>query len=213
MSRLEYNYRTQLRDLDTADDPVAYALNLSIAGTGPSARWHYNDAAVSLLSPILMHAQELSIEQIAKRDLFDPLGIERSAAMRDKTGNVMSYRGLRLRARDFAKIAWTMANGGRWGTNQVVPAEWVEASTRSQVTTTWGAGPIAPAGYGYLWFVGQLGDQPVAWAWGYGAQFALIAPTRRMAIVTTASPPRPAELGAQNDAVMGVVAKIVALAK
>ncbi len=212
-SRLRYDFRTQLRDLDAADDPVAYALALPVAGTGPSPRWHYNDAAVSLLSPILRHAQGLPVEQLVQRDLFSPLGIDRLAVERDKTGNVMSYRGLRLRARDFAKIAWTMANGGRWGTAQIVPAAWVEASTRFHVATSWSAGPIAPAGYGYLWFTGRLGGQPVAWAWGYGAQLALIAPALRLAVVTTASNPGPTELATQTDAVMGVVASILALAK
>jgi CubicO group peptidase (beta-lactamase class C family) len=177
-----------------------------------SAPWVYNDAAVSLLSPILVHAWNTPIETIAKRDLLDPLGVSQFAVASDRTGNVMSHRGLRLRARDFTKLAWTMANGGRWGDQQVVPAKWVGKSTSTHVPTTWGAAPMRRAGYDYLWFTGTPSGRPVAWAWGYGAQFALIVPSLRLAVTTTAINPRPADLLARSNAVMTVVARIVALA-
>jgi CubicO group peptidase (beta-lactamase class C family) len=67
-------------------------------------------------------------------------------------------------------------------------------------------------GYGYLWFTGTLSGHPVAWAWGYGAQFALIVPSLRLAVTTTATNPDPSDVVAQNNAVMTVVGRIVALA-
>jgi CubicO group peptidase (beta-lactamase class C family) len=175
-------------------------------------QWVYNDAAVSLLSPILVQAQGLSVDQLAQRDLFGPLGIEKVAAARDKAGNVISYKGLRIRALDLAKIAGTMANDGRWGDKQIVPAQWVADSTRFRVPTTWRAAPMQETGYGYLWFSGSLSGHPVFWAWGYGAQFAVVVPSLRLAVTTTATSPAPRDLDAQNNAVMTVVAKIVAVA-
>jgi len=209
-SGLAYDYRTQMRALDVADDPVAFALGLPVDAQ-KAGKWVYNDAAISLISPILVHAQGMSVEQIAQRDLFGPLGITRVEGTRDKSGNFMSYRGLRLRPRDLAKIAWTMANDGRWGDKQVLPAEWVKSSTSFHVPTSWSAAPMQKTGYGYLWFTGNLSGHPVAWAWGYGAQFALIVPSLRLAVTTTATNPSPADLVAQNNAVMTVVAQIVAL--
>jgi len=210
-SGLVYDFQTQMPALEAASDPVAFTLALPVDAKKP-AKWAYNDAAISLVSPILAHAQGIPVEQIAKRDLFDPLGIDRFDGARDKAGNFMSYRGLRLRARDLAKIAWTMANEGRWGDRQIVPVDWVRASTRSHVPTTWSAAPMQQTGYGYLWFTGSLSGHPVAWAWGYGAQYALVVPSLRLAVTTTAANPRPADLVAQNNAVMTVVARIVALA-
>ncbi|MDM0115413.1 serine hydrolase [Variovorax sp. J22R133] len=213
-SGLRYDYSTQMAELEAAPDPVAYALGLPVDASHAARKtWVYNDAAVSLISPILVHAHGMSIEAIARRDLFGPLGIERYAGERDKAGHVMSYRGLRLRARDMARIAWTMANDGRWGDRQVVPVEWVSNSLRTHVPATWSAAPMTKTGYGYLWFTGTLGGHPVAWAWGYGAQFALVAPTLRLAVTTTARIPPPSGLVAQNNAVMSLVARIVALAK
>lgn len=210
-SGLVYDFQTDMRALDTADDPVAFVLGLPVDPKSVG-RWVYNDAAVSLLSPILVQAQGMPVDQLAQRDLLQPLGIEQVAAAKDKAGNFMSYRGLRLRPRDLAKLAWTMANDGRWGDKQIVPPQWVKDSTSARVATPWSAAPIQKSSYGYLWFTGHLGKRPVFWAWGYGSQFALVVPSLQLAITTTATNPSPRELDAQNKAVMSVVAKVVAVA-
>ncbi|WP_295379322.1 serine hydrolase [uncultured Pseudacidovorax sp.] len=210
-SGLVYDFRTGMAALQAAEDPVAYVLSLPV-DPAQVGRWGYNDAAVSLLSPILTQAQGMPVDQLAQRDLFGPLGIERVAAVRDKAGRFMSYGGLRLRARDLAKIAWTMADDGRWKGRQVVPQAWVDASTRPRVPTTWQAGPVKNTSYGYLWFSGSLTGRPVFWAWGYGAQFALVVPSLRLVVTTTATNPPVRELAAQNSAVMTVVERIVAAA-
>ena len=49
----------------------------------------------------------------------------------------------------------------------------------SERPATWRAGPVTDVGYGLLWFTGRLHGQRVAWAWGYGGQFALLAPELR----------------------------------
>ena len=208
---LVYDFARQLRALDSAEDPVAFTLGLDIDPALPHP-WVYNDAAVSLLTPILERAHGRPVEEIATRHLFGPLGIVRFSGQRDRTGRVMSYRGLRLGARDLARLAWTMADDGRWNGAAVVPADWVRASTRPHVPTTWGVVPMRRTGYGYLWFTGTLGGHPVAWAWGYGAQFALVAPSLRLAVTTTATVPRGGDAMPQNHAVMTLVARIVALA-
>lgn len=210
-SGLVYDFRTGEAALDMAPDPIAYVLGLPF-DPKQVGRWVYNDAAISLLSPILVQAQGMPVDRLAQRDLFRPLGIERVQAARDQTGSFMSYRGLQLRPRDLAKIAWTMADDGRWGGKQIVPKDWVKTSTNSHVPTTWNAPPIQKTGYGYLWFSGSLGGHPVFWAWGYGAQFALVVPSLRLAVTTTATNPHPRDLNTQNNAVMAVVAQIVAIA-
>lgn len=210
-SGLAYDFQVDQHALDTAEDPIAFVLGLPV-DPKKVGRWAYNDAAISLLSPILAQAQGMPIDQLAQRDLFRPLGIERVEAARDKAGNFMSYRGLRLRARDLAKIAWTMANDGRWGDTQIVPKDWVRTSTSLHVPATWSATPVQNTGYGYLWFTGSLNGRPIAWAWGYGAQFAVVVPSLRLAVTTTAANPHPRDVVAQNNAVMAVVAQIVAVA-
>ncbi|MGJ7542829.1 serine hydrolase domain-containing protein [Variovorax sp. LT1R16] len=210
-SGLAYDYRSQARALTSAADPAIYALELSADGKVPGS-WSYNDAAISLLSPILQRAQGMSLAALVKRDLFDPLGIGRFQWERDKTGREYAYRGIRLRTRDLAKLAWTVANKGKWRDKQVVPAAWIEESTRPHTPGSWRVQPIGQSQYGYLWFTGQLHGKPVAWGWGYGGQFALVAPSLDLAVVTAATDPRPQDLQSQTAAIMALVAQVVALA-
>jgi CubicO group peptidase (beta-lactamase class C family) len=176
--------------------------------------WSYNDAAIALLSPVLAQSMAVPLEQFARQALFSPLGIDQFVWDRDATGNATTYEGLKLRPRDLAKIAWTMADSGRWHGNQVIPADWVGASLNSHVSVTkdWRLGPMSDNGYGYLWFTGRLKRTPVAWAWGFGAQFAMVVPSLRLAVVTACSPTSVLDIRALNSAVMNLVVQTEELA-
>lgn len=205
---IAYEYTTQFRSLLRSHDPERYVLSLPNDGSAANS-WSYNDAAISLLTPVLERAQEMSIEQLATRDLFAPLGIEQFSWGRDGAGHSMAYAGLKMRTRDLVKLAWLMADAGAWKGTTVLPAQWVIESTRAHVAVAWRNPPIVNAGYGYLWFTGTLRGKPVAWAWGYGGQFALFMPSLKIAIATAATDPRPQDLRAQTAAVMAVVAQVV----
>jgi CubicO group peptidase (beta-lactamase class C family) len=174
--------------------------------------WRYSSAAVALISPILARAIGGSVEDFAKTALFLPLGIDDYDWRRDAVGNVRTDSGLRLRARDVAKLAWMMADGGRWRGRQVVPAQWAAESTRRHIAMGWHLGPMTDIDYGYLWYTGTMHGRMVVLAWGYGAQFALVVPSLNLVVVTLADPPDAKELGKQNVEVMGLVARIVELA-
>ena len=198
-------------ELLAAPDPVRFTLELPRTPPPPSG-WTYHDPVVGLLSPILARAEGRHLGAIAARDLFAPLGIRRHFWRRDNKGQPLSYGGLMLRTRDLAKLAWTMCDGGRWRGQEVVPRDWVARSTTAHGRADWLLPPVQDVGYGYLWFTGVLHGQPVAWGWGYGGQFALIAPTLRLAVATAAvSPPRE-ELRLQTNAVFSLVARLVSAA-
>jgi CubicO group peptidase (beta-lactamase class C family) len=208
---LEYDSVRQFDELYRSPDPVHFAFALPNDGrTQPN--WRYNDAAVGLIAPILRRATGVPMEEFARQSLFMPLGIDTAIWLPDRQGNARSYAGLQLRTRDLAKIAWTMSNAGRWHAMQVIPAKWVEESLRPRVPVTSTVAPIEDLRYGYLWFTGRMKGRPVAWGWGYGAQFALLVPSLRLAIATACLNPDPKTPVRQNDVVMGVIARIVALA-
>jgi CubicO group peptidase (beta-lactamase class C family) len=211
-SGLAHDHRTQGQELLASDDPSAYTFGLEHDGRAPGS-WSYNDAAVSLISPILERAQGMGLDELAKRDLFAPLGIEQWSWDVDKAGRSFSYRGLKLRTRDLAKVAWMVANGGQWNGMEVVPAAWLVESTRVHATGSWPVHPIGQSEYGYLWFTGKFSGKPIAWGWGYGGQFALTVPPLRLAVATAATAPRPQDLQSQTGAVMSLVAQVVALAQ
>ena len=171
--------------------------------------WAYNDAAVSLLTPILEQAHGMSVAEVAKRDLFAPLGIDRFDAQRDAAGHVMAYMGLRLRARDALKLALVMCHGGVRNQVRILPQPWVTDSLACHASPNWRFSQVSNPGYGYLWFNGTMAGQRVAWAWGYGGQVAMVVPALEVVIVTTATSPPVAELSTQVDAVMGLIARII----
>lgn len=207
-TNLAFDWMAQGRALATAADPVAYAFGLP-RDARPAGTWSYNDAAIALLSSVLERAFGEPLDAAARRHLFEPLGIAPFAWQRDRTGRPMAYAGLQLRTRDLLKLAWLMVDGGRWQGRQLLTPDWVTQSTTPQVGGAWPNPPIADSAYGQLWFTGRWRGQPVAWAWGYGAQFALLAPTLRVAIATAASEPPPQQLPAQNRAIATLVTRIL----
>jgi CubicO group peptidase (beta-lactamase class C family) len=187
---------------------VRYALSRPALPVPPPG-WSYNDAMVSLLAPLLARAQGSEHSVLAARQLFEPLGIERFEWRRDRQGQPLAAAGLSLRPRDLLKLPALMADGGRWNGTQVVPETWVTECLTPQGPATWRAGPVEDVGYGLLWFTGRLHGQRVAWAWGYGGQFALLAPELKLAVATAATSPPPSALREQTDALMALVGRVV----
>ena len=205
---LSYDWTRQFRALGAATDPVQFAFALPREAP-PGAAWTYNDPAVGLLGPILERAYGMALPEAARVHLFEPLGIDAFEWQRDASGRAIAYGGLRLRIRDLLKIAWLAVDGGTWRGTRVVPAAWVAESTRRHVGGAWPNPPVEDSGYGFLWFTGTYKGVPVAWAWGFGAQLALLAPSLRLAVATAATEPSPSQLAAHNQAVASVVGRIL----
>jgi CubicO group peptidase (beta-lactamase class C family) len=94
--------------------------------------------------------------------------------------------GLELRPRDVAKLGQLYLDGGRWGDEPVVPAEWVRESTRIHVERSYRHN----IGYGYLWWIhepdrGGAGAQTVWAAQGFRGQYVFVVPEHDMVVVVT----------------------------
>jgi CubicO group peptidase (beta-lactamase class C family) len=105
-----------------------------------------------------------------------------------------------------------MCDAGAWDGTQVLPPGWAAESTRPATPGAWRLAPIADSRYACLWFTGTLAGRPVAWAWGYGGQFALFVPSLRVAVATAATSPPPRDLVAQTVAISTLVSRVVAAA-
>ena len=79
---------------------------------------------------------------------------------------------LKLLARDLARIGQLYLDEGQVRrSDQLLPADWVAASTATQVEVKDQA-----SGYGYLWCVKDDGDAPAYLAWGFGGQAMRVIP-------------------------------------
>jgi CubicO group peptidase (beta-lactamase class C family) len=156
----------------------------------PGAYFLYNNWDFNALGAILERATGEDLYTLFERDLARPLGfqdwIRDVQPKRNDTGaSRYPAHHLVLSTRDMARLGYCMLRGGRWREIQVVPAAWVDRTTRvmtpaAEVART---SPFHPRlGYGLLWWVLDPAAAP-----GPGVQGT---PSSAPAGSTTGSPAR-----------------------
>ena len=176
--------------------------------TTPGESWAYSSASSHLLSAIVADATGQSTLAFARAKLFAPLGIAADDALeptvrhwppspaeleayerapvawpRDPQGYHVGGVGLRLPARELAKLGYLYLNKGLWDGTQVVPADYVAASTRPQSDPSRG-----PGDYGYQWWVTNETGHDSFRAMGFGGQVIQVIPELDLVVVITSDP-------------------------
>jgi CubicO group peptidase (beta-lactamase class C family) len=167
--------------MNRAADSCRYVLGLPV--TAPAGQeFFYNTGALALMSALIRKATGRPLDEFARENLFEPLGITPVEWDRRK-GDTDAGGGLRLRPRDMAKIGQLVLAGGRWNNRQVVSKSWIETSTTPKIKNTDGS-------YGYLWWLGRslLNGREVHWvgALGRGGQSIRIVPELDLVVAVTA---------------------------
>jgi CubicO group peptidase (beta-lactamase class C family) len=176
--------------------------------SAPGAEFAYSSASSHLLSAVVADATGQSTLAFARTKLFEPLGIATDnpfeltvrhwpptraeleayeqapvAWPRDPQGYHFGGAFLKLPARDLAKLGYLYLNGGRWDGAQVVPADYVAASTQPQSDPT-----VGPGDYGYQWWVTNETGHDSFRALGYGGQLIQVIPDLDLVVVITCDP-------------------------
>lgn len=129
-------------DLALFDPPPDYVLNRE-GHDEPGEVFAYSTGDPALLSRIIENVTGMTHFAYAREKLFIPMNIRDATWAADSEGSTRSYSHLYLRTRDYAKLGQLYLQNGKWQGRQLVPADWVRESTRSDV----GLSPW----YGYLW--------------------------------------------------------------
>ena len=110
----------------------------------------------------------------ANEHLFGPLGITDVQWPSNPHGITIGWSDLHMTPHDMARIGYLYLNEGMWNGDQVVSADWVQASTREHISAT------LEDGYGYQWWVNDSG---IYMALGYAGQFIFVIPEKDMVVV------------------------------
>jgi CubicO group peptidase (beta-lactamase class C family) len=170
-------------------DPIGALLKRGSASV-PGEKFHYVNEDVDLLVAILERAVGESVANYAFRRLFTPLGfwhnVPKANRKRlwkmDKQGRVKGGRGLHLTTRELGLFGQLYLQAGRWEGEQVLPPDFVAASTTAKVS----GGYPEFVRYGYLWWIStdSIG-RPAFFASGAGGQYVYVLPALDLVIVMT----------------------------
>jgi CubicO group peptidase (beta-lactamase class C family) len=127
----------------------------------PGSYFLYNNWDFNALGAAFERQTGRDIYDALANDLARPIGMQDfTRADQRKSGDTTRSRYLayhmNLSTRDMARLGYLMLREGNWAGRQIVPREWVRASTRA-VTKVSEMNPetrrAGPFGYGYLWWV------------------------------------------------------------
>ncbi|RGB68270.1 class C beta-lactamase-related serine hydrolase [Harryflintia acetispora] len=174
------------REFQSAENWVEYILGRSLVAQ-PGTLFNYSTGNTHLLSAALTAATGMDELQYAEENLFGPLGMESVEWGRDPQGICDGGNGISMSARDAARFGQLYLQGGSWQGQQLVPANWVEASTSVQ-----NPGPGGRTGqYGYQWWINSFGakNYDTYFAFGAWGQYIFVVPELDLVTVITSNYP------------------------
>jgi CubicO group peptidase (beta-lactamase class C family) len=150
----------------------------------PGSFWYYNNWDFNTLGFIYQRLTGSDIFQSFEDEVGKPIGMEDFKASDGKfvfepVSDYPAYT-MRVTARDLARFGWLNLNRGSWDGKIIVPAAWIEESTKTWSETERGLG------YGYLWWVmppPMAGGTAGYLGLGYGGQALAVIPALRLVVV------------------------------
>lgn len=172
------------RDLD---DNMAWITRRPFVAS-PGKQFNYDNGAANLLAIALSRAAGKPISELAREQLFTPLGIKRFSWATGANGFDLGALGLRLSTRDMARLGELALAEGMWGSNALVPLEFMRTATSARNA----GGPPLSTPYGYLWWVANRGPDRGAtrkpfMASGHGGQWIWVYPQLNLVVAATSS--------------------------
>ncbi|MBN2774742.1 MAG: serine hydrolase, partial [Prolixibacteraceae bacterium] len=174
------NYHDAIYDI--SDDVIISTFGQEVLYS-PGEKFEYRNPQTDLISGIIINTTKNSVQDFAKINLFDPLGIKKFYWPNFKNNDYCLMSGsLALQSRDMLKIGQLIINEGKWGNSQIISKNYINESVTFKIKTDQGFD------YGYLWWLGESEFQKelkAIFAMGISGQLIVIIPETEMVIVTT----------------------------
>lgn len=153
----------------------------------PGGEMIYSTGSSHLLSAALTRRTGKSTLQLSREWLAPLDGFAISSWTRDPQGIYLGGNQMAMTPRSLLAFGELYRRGGVTASNERLLSEaWIKTSwtprTRSRFTDH---------GYGYGWFITQVGGDEVRYGWGYGGQMLYVVPGLEMTVVMTSNPRQP----------------------
>lgn len=175
----------------------------------PGGPMIYSTGSSHLLSAILTRQSGQSTLQLARQWLAPLDGFAISAWTRDPQGIYLGGNEMAMTPRSLLAFGELYRRGGLTASGErLLSQDWIEASwtprTRSRYTGH---------GYGYGWFITEMGGEAVRYGWGYGGQMVYVVPGLEMTVVMTSDTRPSGGASGHRDALHRVLGEIVEAAR
>jgi len=178
----------RLFEMRRSADWLQFMLDLPMVAQ-PGTRFAYCSGNPHVLSIVLSQVTGTNALEFARRELFEPIGIQDVHWPADPNGNTYGWGDLQLHPRDMAKLGQLFLDRGRYGTNQVISESWITNAIYAHVEHT-----VNKDHYGFGWWV-KGDDYPGMFeAVGRGGQRINVWPAKDMVLVFTGGGFEPGDL-------------------
>ncbi|WP_299296542.1 serine hydrolase [uncultured Tateyamaria sp.] len=126
-----------------------FATGLTERFAAPGSEWKYTSIDTHIVGMVARAATGRDVPDLMAEKLIAPLGLEQPPYyLTDGVGVAFVLGGLNITTRDYARFGQMILQNGMWQGQQIVPADWVAASTAPTARTKPGK-----IGYGYQWWI------------------------------------------------------------
>lgn len=172
----------------------------------PGGRMLYSTGSTHLLSAILTEATGESTLALAREYFAEVDGFAIGGWERDPQGIYLGGNQMAMSPRSLLAFGEVYRNGGMAANGErVVSEDWIAQSWTQRT-----ASRFTSDGYGYGWFMSQIGGEDVRYAWGYGGQMLYIVPNLELSVVMTSDENSPAASTGHRDNLEDLLAEIIA---
>ena len=156
-----------------------FAAKLQDTFITPGRQWQYVSIDAHVIGMVIRGATGRSVPELLQEKLIQPMGLEAAPFyVTDGHGVAFVLGGLNLRTRDYARFGQMFLDGGVWNGQQIVPADWVVASTTPNAPTT-----ARDLQYAYQWWTPKDAREGEFFGIGIYGQYVYV--NRPLGVVVT----------------------------
>lgn len=171
----------------------------------PGGAMLYSTGSSHLLSAILTRVAKRSTLELARAWLGPQDGFAIGDWQRDPQGIYMGGNQMAMSAQSLLAFGELFRTRGRAKNGQqLISPAWIESSWSPRTNSR-----FTGDGYGYGWFVREIGGHTVPYAWGFGGQMLYIVPSLELTVTMTSDDSAPAGRTGHRESLHELMAGIV----